>query len=366
MLSLALLISDDIPRGVKVHIPGRKLTHDDRFGDGPDKLHQRVKHAKNSIMKQHLPEAYENDVGLNCEPWKQLFMLQMKDAPKEDLVHTRQLALDLGASNAEELFPQEFGSAGSLHDLTKLPPSDQMRAFLASKELFASLLSDTMCKFSSTYSLEFQYLSLSKPNRLSHTCLLFMCIAFLAPVARRTDLELTATLTTEKLKRNKRFPSIRSLATEDKFSDLTGRLLHSVEMCGALSSETADNNLSNDTNGWTKLYHNVFDGDMLPTVKLPANPSTRTPRGSAITPWLFSAPPQIARLFSFFFYPASEVMLDKLLPFVASIPIVPPLRFLVLDAANRKQHHHQAQQQRQSPAFAKRKRSKRFKEFQYR
>ena len=71
------LVSADIER-VPVQLPGRKLSQGDRFGDGEDKLHQRVRHAKNAVMVKYLSaEVCERDHDLNYQPWKELFMLEL-------------------------------------------------------------------------------------------------------------------------------------------------------------------------------------------------------------------------------------------------------------------------------------------------
>ena len=154
MDSFIHLVSADIVRGVKVDIPGHKLTQSDRFGDGDDKLQHRVSHAKNAVMKTYLSaEVCERDQGLNYGPWKELFMLELDNVPATILVKSRQLALDLGISNVEELFASEVGDVdvGDLETvMTKLSPgTDQVRAFLAAKDVLGQLLSDKMCKWCS-------------------------------------------------------------------------------------------------------------------------------------------------------------------------------------------------------------------------
>jgi hypothetical protein len=150
MDSFIHLVTTDICRGVKVRLPGQKLTQADRFGDGDDTLHKRVSQAKNAVMKMYLSaEVCEHDHDLNYMAWKELFMLELGKVPAECLVQTRQLALDLGMSDVEELFASEIGD-GDVSDLptvlAKLSPgSDQVRAFLAAKEVLRKLLSNKMC-----------------------------------------------------------------------------------------------------------------------------------------------------------------------------------------------------------------------------
>lgn len=55
-----------------------------------------------------------------------------------------------------------------------------------------------------------------------------------------------------------RFPSIKSLASKEKYHDLTAQLLDTVELSGALFFENADNDLTNVYNGWTKFYNVLF------------------------------------------------------------------------------------------------------------
>ena len=105
-------------------------------------------------MKTYLSaEVCEHDQGLNYGPWKELFMLELDKVPATILVKSRQLALDLGISNVEELFASEVGDVdvGDLETvMTKLSPgTDQVRAFLAAKDVMGQLLSDKMCKWCS-------------------------------------------------------------------------------------------------------------------------------------------------------------------------------------------------------------------------
>lgn len=140
MGSFINLVSVDIVQ-VTVQIPGRKLTEADRFGDGDDKLCQRVIQAKNVMKKYLSAEVCERDRDRNYEPWKELFMLELGKVPVESLVQIRQLALDLGMSNVEELFASEIGDTG---DASDLPGSDEVRAFLAAKDVLQLPLSHEM------------------------------------------------------------------------------------------------------------------------------------------------------------------------------------------------------------------------------
>lgn len=145
MVSLTYLISKDMAT-VKVRMPGRKLTKTDRFGDGPHFLHQRIQHGE-AIMRGHLSaDVVAQDHDYDYRAWKHIFMLEMEAATTEELVHLRQLALDLGASDAYELFPDEIlpGPESALPEFKY--PSSQLRAFLAAKELLGQLLSDKMCE----------------------------------------------------------------------------------------------------------------------------------------------------------------------------------------------------------------------------
>jgi len=136
------LITKDIP-AVKVRIPGQKLVRDDRFGEG-NTLHERVKKGK-AIMERHLFEPSQQDEGFEYDSWKDTYWLNRDDAPVEELIHVRQLCLDLGASDVYELFPDEIKEGANL-PMFKFP-SDQIRAFLAAKEVTGQLLSEHMCTY---------------------------------------------------------------------------------------------------------------------------------------------------------------------------------------------------------------------------
>jgi len=139
------LITKDIP-AVKISIPGRKLVCNDRFGNEEGKLHERVKKGK-TIMERRLPKGSPEvrDMEFEYSGWKATYWLKVGDAPIEELAHVRQLCLDLGVSDAYLLFPDEI-KEGSNPPIFKYP-SDQIRAFLAAKEVTGQLLSENMCKF---------------------------------------------------------------------------------------------------------------------------------------------------------------------------------------------------------------------------
>ena len=134
--SFISFVTADCANGtVQVAIPGRKLTYDTRFGEG-DCVFTRVKQCKDIIIRHHplgLDLSNPQTKFPSVDFWKQGFMLT--SLPPNDLKMIRQLALDLAASEAIELFaPNEFDPITGTF-VEQLEDRTTVMAFLAAKEL---------------------------------------------------------------------------------------------------------------------------------------------------------------------------------------------------------------------------------------
>jgi hypothetical protein len=211
------------------------------------------------MVKYLSAEVCERDHDLNYQPWTELFMLELGKVSPESLLQTRQLALDLGESSVEELFALEIGD-GDASDLTAVmtklsPGSDQVRAFLAAKELLGLplLLSNNRCM---CFALFFHILTLYSIHSLTSL------LCRIAPVASRppaVTAEIKDLPMNTKIGNALRCPSIKALASKSDYRGVTVQLLSSLDLCGALSWENAGNKLTNDDNGWTKCYNILCD-----------------------------------------------------------------------------------------------------------
>ena len=161
-------------------------------------------------------------------------------------------------SSVEELFALEIGD-GDASDLktvmTRLSPgSDQVRAFLAAKEVLDRPLSMCMC-----FALFFHVLTLYSIYSLTSSLL---CRT--APVASRppaVTAEIKDLPMKTKIGNALRCPSIKALASKSDYHSVTDQLFNAVEMCGALYWENAGNKLTNEENGWTKAYNVLCSRD---------------------------------------------------------------------------------------------------------
>jgi hypothetical protein len=131
------IITKDLTR-VKVSLPGCKLKAADRYGDDPWCIHGRLQKCVHDVMVPKFGYDTSNKDS-NARPltdttlWKDSFLCV--DLPASTLGSTRQLALDLAASDPVELFGT---SENDLYDPEKKVfkhVNDQVAAFLAAKEL---------------------------------------------------------------------------------------------------------------------------------------------------------------------------------------------------------------------------------------
>ena len=128
MSSLIHLVTKDAAK-VKVSLPGQAIVNSNRFGEGSDKLHQRIRDCLKIMQRSFGYNINANLPKLYLPMWKRLFL--SVDLPDVDLLLERQLALDLAASDAKDLFGDEFDEERGVF----LHNADQVLAFLAAKEL---------------------------------------------------------------------------------------------------------------------------------------------------------------------------------------------------------------------------------------